>query len=69
MSQPVSDLILPYGPTLIWPLACALQPTAWQTWCRGTAAFLRRLEIIDRTDRVLSDRDFMFRSGRAAEIH
>jgi hypothetical protein len=26
-------------------------------------------ETLDRIDRVLSDRDFMFRMGRTAEVH
>jgi hypothetical protein len=70
MSQPVLEAALkpsaaqsyPYLPARMWTTARRLAELVARY--RGISA-----EAVDRVDRVLSDRDFMFRRGGAAEVH
>ena len=70
MSQPVLEAALkpsaaqsyPYLPARMWTTARRLAELV--AGYRGIPA-----EAADRIDRVLSDRDFMFRGGGAAEGH
>ena len=69
MSQPVPEAALkpsaaesyPYLPARMWTTARRLA---------GLVARYRGLpaEVVDRIDRVLSERDFMFRQGTPAEV-
>ncbi len=70
MSQPVLEAALkpsaaesyPYLPARMWTTARRLAELVARY--RGIPA-----ETVDRIDRVLSDRDFMFRRGGTAEVH
>jgi hypothetical protein len=70
MSQPVLQAALkpasaesyPYLPARMWTTARRLAELV--AGYRGIPA-----EAVDRIERVLSDRDFMFRSGGPAKIH
>jgi hypothetical protein len=70
MSQPALEAALkpsaaqsyPYLPARIWTTARRLAELVARY--RGIPA-----EAVDRIDRVLSDKDFMFRSGVQAAIH
>lgn len=70
MPQPVPEAALkpsaaqayPYLPVRMWTTARRLAELVARY--RGIPA-----EALDRIDRVLSDRDFMFRRGRTAEVH
>jgi hypothetical protein len=70
MSQPLLEAALkpsaaqsyPYLPARMWTSARRLAELVARY--RGIPA-----EAVDRIDRVLSDRDFMFRMGRTAEVH
>ena len=70
MSQPVREAALkpsaaefyPYLPARMWTTARGLAELVAKY--RGIPA-----EAVGRIDRVLSDRDFLFRSGGPAEVH
>ena len=70
MSQPILEAALkpsasqsyPYLPARMWTTARRLAELVARY--RGVPA-----EAVDRIDRVLSDRDFMFRRGGTAELH
>jgi hypothetical protein len=70
MSQPVQEAALkpsaaqsyPYPPARRWTTARRLAELVARY--RGISA-----EAVDRIDRVLSDRDFVFRRGGSAEVH
>ena len=70
MSQPVLEAALkpsaaqsyPYLPARMWTTARRLAELVGKY--RGIPA-----EAVNRIDRVLSDRDFMFRKGGPAEVH
>jgi hypothetical protein len=58
------------------PSAAALPISAWRMWttARRLTELVARydgvpVEAVDRIDKVLSDRDFMFRRGGPAEVH
>jgi hypothetical protein len=70
MSQPILEAALkpsaaesyPDLPARMWTTARRLAELVARY--RGVSA-----EAVDRIDRVLSDRDFMFRRGGTAELH
>ena len=60
--KPSAAQAYPYLPVRMWTTARRLAELVARY--RGIPA-----EALDRIDRVLSDRDFMFRMGRTAEVH
>ena len=60
--KPSAAQAYPYLPVRMWTTARRLAELVARY--RGIPA-----EALDRLDRVLSDRDFMFRMGRTAEVH
>ena len=60
--KPSAAQAYPYLPVRMWTTARRLAELVARY--RGIPA-----EAVDRIDRVLSDRDFMFRMGRTAELH
>lgn len=60
--KPSAAQAYPYLPVRMWTTARRLAELVARY--RGIPA-----EALDRIDRVLSDRDFMFRRGRTAEVH
>jgi hypothetical protein len=60
--KPSAAQSYPYLPARMWTPARRLAELVARY--RGIPA-----ELVDRIDRVLSDRDFMFRRGAPAEVH
>ena len=60
--RPSAAQAYPYLPVRMWTTARRLAELVARY--RGIPA-----QALDRIDRVLSDRDFMFRMGRTAQVH
>jgi hypothetical protein len=60
--KPSAAQSYPYLPARMWTTARRLAELVARY--RGLPA-----EAVDRTDRVLTDQDFVFRSGGPAEVH